>query len=140
MASDSHTLREIKDFVFKHPPQNGNNKELFQELFQKIASSRMGGITAGHLTGFRSKGNKSIKKLQKMLAWDILNFLLGWIKSENLTEECQGIIIGILNGAEVMDEEDLSDLADGLERCGFNELIRHWAERQLALALALTRS
>ena len=33
--------------------------------FQKIASSRMGGITAGHLTGFRSKGNKSIKKLQK---------------------------------------------------------------------------
>ena len=135
MASDSHTLREIKDFVFKHPPQNGNNKELFQELFQKIASFRMGGITAGHLIGFRSKGNKSIKKLQKMLAWDILNFLLGWIKNENLNEQCQRVVIAILSGAEVMDEEDFSELAKELKEAGFNGLIRECIKQQLALAL-----
>ena len=138
MASDSHTLSEIKSFVFRHPPQNGNNKELFQELFQKIASSRMGGITAGHLIGFRSKGNKSIKKLQKMLAWDILNFLMGWLKNENLNEQCQRVVIAILSGAEVMDEEDLSELVEELKEAGFNGLIKDWAERQ-SLMSALSK-
>ena len=70
-----------------------------------------------------------------MLAWDILNFLLGWIKSENLNEQRQRVVIAILSGAEVMDEEDLSELVEELKEAGFNELIREWIKQQLALAL-----
>lgn len=131
MASDSHTLSEIKSFVFRHPPLDDGGKKTFQELFNKVGRTKMFGGTAGHLSNFNTKGRQSIKKLQKMLAWDILNFLLEWIRSEDLTEQCQRVIIAILSGAEVLDEEDLSDLADGLERCGLNVLIRHWAEQQL---------
>jgi len=33
MASDSHTLSEIKDFVFKYPPSTDGGREIFQQLF-----------------------------------------------------------------------------------------------------------